>query len=115
MHNGKRRSGSHSELWGPGRLASAPRSPGFRAQVAWLQRPALRILAVDLGHVTWLLCAGSCSSVSGVTDSPGLTVVEKVTWLDAVKRSAQRLAQGECEPPACRLSTFPFLVIFFSF
>ena len=70
---------------------------------------------VDLGHVTWLLCAGSCSSVSGVADSRGLTVVETVTWLDAVKRSAQRLAQGECEPPACRLSTFPFLVIFFSF
>ena len=101
MRNEKRRSGSHSELWGPGRLASAPSAvlPG----------------CVDLGHVTWLLCAGSCSSVSGVADSRGLTVVETVTWLDAVKRSAQRLAQGECEPPACRLSTFPFLVIFFSF
>ena len=91
-------------------------TPGSGAQAAWLQRPALPLPGcVDLGHVTWLLCAGSCSSVSGVADSPSLTLVETVKWLDAVKRSAQRPTQSKCEPPLCRLLTFPFLVIFFSF
>lgn len=94
--------GSHSRLWGSGRLASAPSSAA-----AWLCWPWARHLA----SLCWVLLL----SQWGCWQSRPHSVVETVKWLDAEKRSAHRPTQSECKPPSCRLLTFPFPVIFFSF